>query len=375
MKCIHCMRDVPDGSFCTVCGRQQVENASRYAHFAAHPGEHVFHPGVMTTLFPHLGQQKIHEFRWALIAGLACVFLLDVAGLVAAALLCAAFLVPILYLVYLYEAQVYRDEPASVLGFTLGGGVLLGIVVTVVVKSTTGQVALRSIYGTDTTTLLTLGLLVPLVHEVLKPIPALLLRARGGFLEQVDGLVFGVAAGLGFGLAETVVRFSAVLSNLPAHTDPANWIYPLVSISVLLPLVQGSATGVIAGSLWRFGRSAFGLREVAAIILALAAHIGFVMGSQLLNDRMYSQLVILAWQAAMVAALLIVVRYMLHEALLEESIDLGFSETVCHNCHHQIFAARFCPRCGKALAASPSRAIGVPISQPATEPAIGLEVR
>src|ERR1035437_75050 len=105
MRCIHCMRDVPDGSFCTMCGRQQVEGSSRYAHYAPHPGEHVFHPGVMTTLFPHLGQQKIHEFRWALLAGLACVFLLDMAGLVAAALLCAAVLVPILYLIYLYEAQ------------------------------------------------------------------------------------------------------------------------------------------------------------------------------------------------------------------------------------------------------------------------------
>src|SRR5260221_891772 len=48
--------------------------------------------------------------------------ILYVSGLIAAAILVSAFLVPVLYLIYLYETQVYRDEPAIVLGFTIGGG-------------------------------------------------------------------------------------------------------------------------------------------------------------------------------------------------------------------------------------------------------------
>jgi len=375
MRCINCSKDVPDGLFCTWCDRKQEAEASRYAHFAAHPGEHVLHPGVMTTLFPHLGHQKVHEFRWALLAGLACVFLLDVAGLVAAALLCAAFLVPILYLIYLYEAQVYRDEPAAVLGFTIGAGIVLGVIVTVIVKNTTSQVSLSSVFGTDTTALLTLGLLVPVVQEVIKPLPALVLRLRGTFTEQADGIVFGVAAGLGFSLAETIVRFSAVLTSLPAHTDPGNWIYPLVTFSVLLPLMHGSATGAIAGALWRVGRGTFGVLEAAVIALAIAAHVGFVMGSQLLSDRQFSQIIILAWQAVVVGVLLIVIRVMLQEALLEEGVDLGFSQTTCPNCHHHIFASRFCPRCGKALAVSPPRSTANAQAQPATEATPGLEVQ
>src|SRR3981081_1876904 len=138
MQCDHCAQDVADGVFCTRCGAHQgtteeFGNAKLREHrYAAHPGEHVAQPSVFTTLFPHLGHHKIHEFRWAFIAGLAGVLVLYLAGLISAAILLSAFLVPVLYLIYLYEAQVYRDEPALVLGFTLGGGIVIGLVVSVV---------------------------------------------------------------------------------------------------------------------------------------------------------------------------------------------------------------------------------------------------
>ena len=50
---------------------------------------------------------------------LAAIVVLVATGLIVAALLASIFLVPTLYIVYLYEAQVYRDEPAVVLGATL----------------------------------------------------------------------------------------------------------------------------------------------------------------------------------------------------------------------------------------------------------------
>src|SRR5205085_12449506 len=141
MRCDHCAHDVPDGVFCTRCGAHQGTTGEfgdaklREHRYAAHPGEHVAQPSVITTLFPHLGHHKIHEFRWAFIAGLAGVLVLYISGLIAAAILVAAFLVPVLYLVYLYEAQVYRDEPATVLGFTLGGGAVAGLVLTLIVRA------------------------------------------------------------------------------------------------------------------------------------------------------------------------------------------------------------------------------------------------
>src|SRR6059058_2629852 len=171
MRCDHCAHDVPDGVFCTRCGAHQgtteeFGNAKLREHrYAAHPGEHVAQPSVITTLFPHLGHHKIHEFRWAFIAGLAGVLILYVSGLIAAAILVAAFLVPVLYLVYLYEAQVYRDEPATVLGFTIGGGAVVGLVLTLIERAVYNPYPgvgnpLRNA-GIGAGTLLFIGLLVP----------------------------------------------------------------------------------------------------------------------------------------------------------------------------------------------------------------------
>ena len=67
-----------------------------------------------------------------------------------------------------------------------------------------------------------------------------------------------------------------------------------------------------------------------------------------------SPLVILVWQAVVVGAVLVYIRYLLHHALLEEAAHMGFAETVCSNCHMHIVASGFCPNCGMALTAAPT---------------------
>ena len=363
MRCDHCANDVPDGVFCTRCGAHQgtavdVGNAKTRLHrYAAHPAEHVVQPSVFTTLFPHLGQHKIHEFRWSFAAGLAAVLVLYLTGLVTAAILVAAFLVPVLYLIYLYEAQVYRDEPAMVLGFTIGGGIVLGIVVTVIEQRIYNpyQDIGNPLHPTvSISALLLLGLIVPVVQEAVKPLPALLLPNRSDFPETVDGLVFGVAAGLGFSLAESLISFASVLTSLPPHVSPGNWIYQLLTIAVLLPVLQGSATGMIAAAIWRYRRGRLTNREVGGVAMAVIAHVAFAIGTQLGKDTVQNPLVILIWQAIVDGALLVYVRYLLHHALLDEAAHMGFAETVCPNCHTHIVASGFCPNCGVALTAAPA---------------------
>ena len=364
MRCDHCSHDVPDGVFCTRCGAHQgttdeIGNAKTREHrYAAHPGEHVAQPSVFTTLFPHLGHHKIHEFRWAFIAGLAGILILDLAGLITAAILVSAFLVPVLYLIYLYEAQVYRDEPAIVLGFTIGGGIVAGILLTVFEGIIYNPLQYNgnpfSTAGIDVGGLLLIGLLLPVVQEVVKPLPALFLPNRKDFPETVDGLVFGVAAGLGFSLAQALIGFSSVLTSLPAHTAPGNWIYDLTSLAVFQPLLQGSATGMIVATIWRYRRGRLGRREIGGVAMAVIAHIAFSGGTQLMKDTAVNQLIILIWQAAIVGALLVYIRYLLHHALLEEAAHMGYAETICPSCHMHIVASGFCPNCGMALTAAPN---------------------
>ncbi len=315
-------------------------------------------PSVFTTLFPHLGHTKIHEFRWAFAVGLAAILVLYISGLITAAILVAAFLVPVLYLIYLYEAQVYRDEPAMVLGFTLGGGAVIGIVVTVIEQNlynpyqNIGNPLHNA--GISLGSVLFLGLVLPLVQEVLKPLPALFLPNRADFPETVDGLVFGVAAGLGFSLAESLIGFSSAITSLPVHMPPGNWIYDLATLAVFQPILQGSATGLIAATVWRYRRGRLGRREIGGVATAVAAHVAFSAGTQLLKSAVVNQLFVLIWQAAVDGALLIYIRYLLHHALLEEAAHMGFAETVCPNCHMHIVASGFCPNCGVALTAAPT---------------------
>jgi hypothetical protein len=355
---------VPDGVFCTRCGAHQGTTAefgdpkSREHRYAAHPGEHVAQPSVFTTLFPHLGHHKIHEFRWAFLVGLAAILILYVAGLITAAILVAAFLVPVLYLIYLYEAQVYRDEPATVLGFTIGGGIAAGIVITVLERllyHPYQDVAnpLRNA-GINVGVLILIGLVFPIVQEAVKPLPAIFLPNRGDFPETVDGLVFGIAAGLGFSLAETLIGFSSTLTSLPVHSAPGNWIYDLATIALFQPLLQGSATGMIVATVWRYRRGRLTAREIGGVAMAVIAHIAFAAGTQVLKDVGISQLFVLVWQALVVGSMLIYIRFLLHHALMQEAAHMGFAETVCPNCHMHIVASGFCPNCGMALTAAPN---------------------
>ncbi|HKV87731.1 MAG TPA: PrsW family glutamic-type intramembrane protease [Candidatus Dormibacteraeota bacterium] len=364
MRCDHCANDVPDGVFCTRCGAHQgttgqVDDAKKRRHrYAAHPSEHVLHPAVFTTIFPHLGHAKVHEFRWAFVVGAAAIVLLYATGLVSAAILVAIFLVPVLYLIYLYETQVYRDEPALVLGFILGGGAVLGLVLSLIERALYNPYANfgNPLHGgaVSVGALLFLGLVVPLVQEAVKPLPALFLPNRRDFPETVDGLVLGIAAGLGFSVAESLVAFSGVITSLPMHTFSGNWIYELATIAVLQPLLQGSAAGMIVAAIWRYRRGRFSSRELGGVGMAVIAHIAFSLGTQVWKAALLSPLFVLAWQSVVVGAVLIYVRFLLHHSLLEEAAHMGYAETVCPNCHTHIVASGFCPNCGVALTAAPA---------------------
>jgi RsiW-degrading membrane proteinase PrsW (M82 family) len=361
VTCDHCGKQVPDAVFCTNCGAHQglasdaIGAQERIQHYAAQPGEHVSQPSVFSTLLPHLGHRKIHEFRWAFIIGLAAIVVLVATGLIVAALLASIFLVPTLYILYLYEAQVYRDEPAVVLGATLVGGIVLGLIVTIIADHVLG-ISLHATAGP----VVGYTVVLPIIQLIVMPLPALLLRTRPQFNETIDGLVFGVASGLGFGIAEGIVNYSNVIANQGVHTDSASWIYPMVSLAVLVPLVHGSASGAIAATLWRPSRGG-SARWVSlfGIPVALVAVLAFYTGAQVLASHDAAPLIVLMYQAVTVLVLIVYIRHLVHHALLEEGRDLGYRAVVCAHCHHHVMAAGFCPSCGSAISASPRRDTGV----------------
>jgi RsiW-degrading membrane proteinase PrsW (M82 family) len=314
----------------------------RLHHFVLHPGEHLTTPSVISTLMPRLAHERSHLFRWGLLGGVALVALLAVTGLVVPAIWVAALLVPVLYISYLREADVFADEPLLVLLATVVAGAVVGVALTAA-----GD-AIGKGLGAGGVVLLTTVLAA--VAELLKPaLPLLLLRRR--FPNTLDGLVFGVAAGAGFALAQTLLNLTGSLGGVALRVDPANWVFTLLSAALLIPLLHGSCSGLVAASLWRpRGGHAAALRA-AGLPLAVIAAIAFAAGSEVLDDAGLTPLFVLLWQAVVVAGVLVAVRLVIHASVLDEGASLGLREVRCQHCGRTLEAGRFCPQCGALLGA------------------------
>jgi RsiW-degrading membrane proteinase PrsW (M82 family) len=366
VTCDHCGKQVPAAVFCTNCGAHQgladhgIGAQERPQHFAAHPGEHVAQPSIFTTLFPHLGHRKINEFRWALLLGFTLVVVLVATGLLTAAVVVSLLLVPTLYVVYLYEAQVYRDEPVLMLGATLGGGIVLGLAVTIISERVIG-----GSLGSTGVPIVSDGVILPVIQLVVMPIPALLLGVLPQFRDTIDGLVFGVTAGVGFALAEGIVGYWNIFSFPPNQPDPSFWIYPITSLALLIPVLHGSTAGAITATLWRSSRTGSG-RWVSrfGLPIVLVAVIAFYAGGQILDNHGVGQLIVLLYQAALIVLVILYIRHLIHHSLMEEGQDLELRAIVCPHCHHHVMAAGFCPSCGVALSASPRRDTGALPARP-----------
>lgn len=338
---------MPDGPYCTQCGAHHVKGPLRLHHFALRPAEHLATPAVLSTLLPHLEHERVHVFRWALSVGVLLVGVLAVTGLVIPAIWVAALLVPALYISYLRVADVYADAPVPVLLGTVVAGAAVGVAVTASANAVGN--------GLGPGGVILLATVTAVVAEVLKPLaPLVLLRRR--FPNTLDGLVFGVAAGVGYALAQTVINLTGSLGGMALRVDPSNWVFTLLSAAILIPLLHGSCSGLVAASLWRPRGGRDAALRAAGLPLAVIADICFLAGSEILDDAGLSPLFVLLWQALTVAAVLIAIRLLLHAAVLDEGASLGLHEQRCHHCGATIEAAGFCPQCGVRLPASSDRA-------------------
>lgn len=265
-------------------------------------------------LFPHLSRPRRLQFCWSITAGVAVVTALGWTGLAGAATLAAAVLLPAAYLAYLYDGRVYRDRPVRVLALTAVAGAILALVVTA------GSDALLPAatplqLGEGTGYLLGWAVVVPLVQEVVKLLPVLLLRNSGVFPATGDGVAFGAATGLWFAAAETLARYSPVLTGTPTATD---WPAALVGLALLAPLLQAACTGLAAAALWR-PRLLASQPYRAALPFALGAHVAFSLGTALLHEASLAAGYVLVFQALVVVAVLTYLRRLLAAAVPEEA--------------------------------------------------------
>lgn len=355
VTCPHCGSKVPAGDFCGHCGAHLASGSTRRTHaFAAVPSQRVAHISIVTTLFPHLPHRRGRPFRVALVAGGAAVVLLAALHLFAPATVAAVFVIPLLYLIYLYEVEVYESEPWLVIGATMVAGAILGYAFT----SITGDALVRSNLTADRDTAFVLsGLTIPVVAQALMlagPLFLYLFRAR--FREPLDGLTFGAASALGFTVASSLTAFWPLIEGpLVSSGAPLDWAVRLTRAGLLVSLVNASTTALVAAAIWlqRYDRRRANREWQSSILAAVLVAFGVQIILGMIAFAVQDLVIGFAILGLATLALLLYVRLVIHQALLVEGAEheIGPDE-LCAECHRIVPSMAFCPACGAARAAA-----------------------
>ncbi|MDT5100984.1 MAG: hypothetical protein QOC76_4721 [Mycobacterium sp.] len=352
ISCGSCGTEVSAAAFCGACGAQMSERGGgrfRMGAYAAAPGEHVVRLSVASSLFPHLP----HRSRTAFRVGFAVLFLL----LIALALLrwqapviaISALGLPLVFVLYLYEADVYRDVtlrtlvPSAVLGIGLGVGWALA---TASLVSGFYDVSLAD---ADSRRLsLIVGIAVPVGGALLMTVPAVVMRFARPTRESLDGFVIGSVGAISFTAAATLIRLAPQFgTGVTAGDRPASVLLAQVVVQgVAVPLTAAAVGGSVGAALW-FGRrkaivssvlGALALYALLGLTEAIPALEGLHVGAHLL----------------ITVVALLGLRIALQYCLLHERHDPPNpqGQVLCPHCDHVIPDMAFCPNCGVSAAAA-----------------------
>ncbi len=356
ITCPHCGSIVPAGDFCGHCGAHlPTASPGRHHAFAAVPTEHVAHVSIITTLFPHLPHRRGGPFRLALIGGGALVLLLAAFHLFAPATVAAVCVIPVLYLMYLYEVEVYDSEPWLVIGATMVAGIVLGLLYGVVAEAALAQLQLT---GDRETAFVLSAVALPITAQWLMLAgPAVLYVFRSRFREPLDGLTFGAASALGFTLASSLTAFWPLITGpLVASGSTVDWAIRLTRAGLLLSLVNASTTALIAASVWlyRYDRRQSRRPWHSGILAAVAVAFGTQVLVGLVASLVPDVVAEVAILSLVTVAVLLYVRFAIHQALLVEGAEHEIGpDSTCPECHRIVPTMAFCPACGAARAAAP----------------------
>jgi hypothetical protein len=301
----------------------------------------------------------MHPFRIALASGTLLVVVLCLLRLFPLALIAAAVVVPFLFILYLFDVDLYEEEPLPVLGFTVAWGLLGGIAVGLLAKHLASQVSL--VQGKpDTHDVVWLGVVLPSIAFVAMIAGPLVLLPYRNFNDVLDGVTFGGSSAVTLVAAEAITNSSGFLGHgFRAAGQSSLWIARLLTLGVALPLLAAGVAGATCGCFWLQvrgrARDRRELRLLGSPFLVVPVAVGALVGSYL-SAIYLGQWAALALTAGLAAVALLWLRFMIHVGLCEEAAEHPVGPPIeCPNCHRQTPAHSFCGRCGVSLRALPKR--------------------
>ncbi|MFI5506848.1 zinc ribbon domain-containing protein [Mycobacterium sp. NPDC051804] len=357
MVCQACENEVPESTFCGLCGAAQTGRLGRrrIRAYAAAPSEHTLVPSVATSLFPHLPRRALLPFRVGLVLLVVTMVVCALMRWQAPLITVCALGLPILFLIYLREAQIDRDVPRFSLVLTAVFGATLGVgsaLVTGAVVAASYVVSLGPDYSGAQPVVDSLAVMaIPIGAAAVMLIPAAMIwLVPTGARELLDGFVFGALAAISFTAA---VTFTLLAPQLETGVT-ADWTLPVSVLlveggirGIAIPVTSAALGGLVGVTLWS-GRRVL----IAASVLVALGLFGVTGVVEVLTT--ISPYVHLGIHVVITLVALIAVRFGIQAALLNERqapVDEGV-RVLCPQCETVVPDMPFCPNCGVAAHAS-----------------------
>ena len=371
MECPRCQAELPEvAHFCHICGQdQRSSDLARRRSFAAKPDEPVASFALISSIMPRGAGQRPQTYRMALTIALVVALIAAIFGAMPIAVLVAAFAIPIVYIVYIYDVNLWEDEPIPVTGlaFVLTGVLAIGFTILwtflrgpVPFGTTTFEDSLSA--APTVGTFLLVALLVPIVGEAIRQVGPVVLASRPEFDDLMDGLTFGVISGVGYACFDTLVRHWALLTGGLQAQDPGLWVSLIFLEGFVKPLIMGTATGIACAEFSGLGRGYDGFtpRYFRGLAEAIAANIAYQAGTYLfafVGSATLGVMLSIVWGLIILGILILRVRNVLHvglmEAALERSVRTAGADgelEFCAQCEMPLLEhAAFCNVCGTAV--------------------------
>ncbi len=377
MECPRCRSDLPEvAHFCHVCGQDlRSPDLARRKSFAARPDEPVTSFAVVSTIMPRGAGQRPQTYRIALTIALVVALIAAIFGAMPIAVLVAAFAIPIVYIVYLYDVNLWEDEPLPVVALAFGLTSVLTIGFTILWTFLRGPVPFSSPTfegapdgAPSVGTFLIVALLVPIIGEAIRQIGPVILASRPEFDDLMDGLTFGVISGVAYACFDTIIRHWQLLTGGLQESNAGLWVSLIFLEGFVKPLIMGTATGIACAEFSGLGRGYDGFtpRYFRGVAEAMLANIAYQAGTYLFSyvgSATLGIMLSIAWGLIILAILILRVRNVLHVGLMEAALARAARDTAvgpggesefCAQCEMPLQPrAAFCNACGTAVRVRP----------------------
>jgi hypothetical protein len=361
---------------CQHCGLDlRSSDIARRKSFAVKPDEPVASFALISTIMPRgASGHRPQTYRIALAVALTVALLAAIFGAVPIAVLVAAFAVPIVYIVYLYDVNLWEDEPLPVTVAAFIGTGILSLLFTIGWTQLQASPARMTGFegevggGPQVGQLLLAGVLVPIVAHLLIQLGPVYLASRPKFDDLMDGFTFGVISGVAYSTFDTLVRHQdALFGGMASGGNEIDWVALIFLEGLIKPLIFGTAAGIAGAEFSGLGAGYDGFtpRYFRGLAEAIVATVAFQTGAYLLSFLPSTQGLVLTllWGLMILGVLVLRVRSVLHAGLMEAALEQAARShsaigptgelRFCAACEMPLVAgASFCNACGTAVRTS-----------------------